>query len=377
MLRYLLVFVVVVLGVHGKAYAFCQPGDERVCFVNGEQGVQVCLDNNQFGPCSVSRPPPPPPPPVPAPPPPGVVAFSDLPNGLVASTGNLYWTNNSPAGETGTPGVSAVLRTAKTSVPGNEIVLYSEQHTPTMNIVFGDIVFANAGGFFGYFTATYINTDGSSASEIKRIPLSGGAAVVLARLPAQATALSLWTDGTSLFWSDIAGIRRMQITGGAITKLVASPNISLAVPDSGGNIIFVVGNGGVRKVSTFAGDAVVSLFDTTNKITVLYATPTQLYWGTGAGAVHSRPNAISGVDTEYQPALGARPVVSVGFDGTRVLWADCGAPGNFDCIVRKREPGASTNTIVQNIGRVGISHLQWDASSMYWHDLSTVRRFVH
>jgi len=57
MLRYSIVFMVVVLGLRAQAYAFCQPGDERTCFANGGQGIQVCGDNAQYGPCSSYIPP--------------------------------------------------------------------------------------------------------------------------------------------------------------------------------------------------------------------------------------------------------------------------------------------------------------------------------
>src|SRR5258708_37913436 len=65
---------------------------------------------------------------------------SRKPDGLILSTGNLYFTSPDAAGAT-------VWRTAQSSIPGQEGVLYWEPGAR-----FGDIVFAQVdGSFFGYF----------------------------------------------------------------------------------------------------------------------------------------------------------------------------------------------------------------------------------
>src|SRR5262249_3798207 len=74
-----------------------------------------------------------------------IVAYSS-PTGLIASTGNLYWTSKI-YNEFG-PDISAVWRAGKNNVPGNEIVLYKEYGDDRY---FGDIVYANPGAFYGYF----------------------------------------------------------------------------------------------------------------------------------------------------------------------------------------------------------------------------------
>ena len=140
-----------------------------------------------------------------------VVAISS-PSGLVASTGNLYWTSKS-FNEFGSD-TSTVWRAGKNNVPGNEIALYQESGDDRF---FGDIVFANPGAFFGYFVASY-QTPGGLKSQIKRVPLTGGAAVVIADTPAP-KARDLLTDGTKLFWIDAGGIRSVPIGGGPITTL--------------------------------------------------------------------------------------------------------------------------------------------------------------
>jgi len=51
--------VIMLLGMFERAHAFCQPGDEQICFANGEEGTRVCGANSQYGPCSTATPPPP------------------------------------------------------------------------------------------------------------------------------------------------------------------------------------------------------------------------------------------------------------------------------------------------------------------------------
>jgi len=70
-----------------------------------------------------------------------IVAYSS-PNGLIASTGNLYWTSKF-YNEFG-PDTSVVWRAGKNNVPGNETVLYREDGDDRY---FGDIVYQTRGPF--------------------------------------------------------------------------------------------------------------------------------------------------------------------------------------------------------------------------------------
>src|SRR5882672_3223877 len=60
MMRFVVASAVVLVGFVQEAHAFCTPGDERVCFLNGQQGTQTCGPDARFGPCEVPSPPPPP-----------------------------------------------------------------------------------------------------------------------------------------------------------------------------------------------------------------------------------------------------------------------------------------------------------------------------
>ena len=140
-----------------------------------------------------------------------IVSYSS-PTGLIASTGNLYWTSKL-YDEFG-PDMSVVWRAGKNNVPGSEVVLYREYGDDRY---FGDIVYANPGAFYGYFVANY-QTAGGLISQIKRVPLTGGLATVIANSPSP-VARDLITDGTRLFWVDNGGIRSVPLGGGLVTTL--------------------------------------------------------------------------------------------------------------------------------------------------------------
>ena len=113
------------------------------------------------------------------------------PDGLILSTGNLYFTYHDAA-------TASVWRAAQTAIPGQEILLYSEP-----GCRFGDIVFAQVDGiWWGYF----FSTGAGGTATIKRVPLTGGAATVLTTVTDVDVANShrnLITDGENLYWQDV------------------------------------------------------------------------------------------------------------------------------------------------------------------------------
>jgi hypothetical protein len=205
----------------------------------------------------------------------GLVSFRK-PDGLILSTGNLYFTSHDAAG-------AAVWRTSQTSVAGQETVLYWEPGAR-----FGDIVFAQVGGaFFGYFFAS-----NASGLTIKRVSLTGGPATVLTTITNVDIGNShrnLLTDGVSLFWQDDVAIRKMAISGGAVTVLdQVSPNTptaGLALQD--GRIIYASVNN-IRFVPTTGTSTPPSdrtIHTASTRVTSLHAVSNGVYWGEQDGAV--------------------------------------------------------------------------------------------
>ena len=112
---------------------------------------------------------------------PTAVANCAICSGLVSSTGNLYFTSYG-INEFG-PDSTSFYRTGKTSSPGTEGLLYREQGDRPGFYYFGSVVWAKPDTYYGYFVANY-NDFGVHTSQIKRAPLAGGNAIILAAAPA-------------------------------------------------------------------------------------------------------------------------------------------------------------------------------------------------
>jgi hypothetical protein len=302
---------------------------------------------------------------------PSLVAYCEC-VGLVSSTGNLYFTSFG-INEFG-PSAASFLRTGKYSPPGSEGLLYSESGPAYFD--FGNVVWAKvAGTYYGYFVANY-DRFGVRISQIKRVPLGGGSPVILAQSPAYIGVGDLATDGSTLFWADAGGVRSISLNGGAIHTLVSSTSVSHIGLDP----VSVYYSEGVRisRVAKAGGAATPLLFAAAN-VTALYlwpALPTSysfIFWGEQGGAVRSY-SPFGGSQFTWQNPIPGRDVTSVGYDGTRALWIDCAEPGNPQCNVSVQSGGVHPTTV--NAG-VGASHLQWDATSMYWIGVPGIQRYVY
>jgi len=293
----------------------------------------------------------------------------ESPTRLVQSTGNLYWTSDY-IDEFG-PDFAGVYRTGKTSTPGQEILLYGESSDAVGYFYFGGLTYALVNGvWYGYFTANYVT---QGFTQIKRIPLAGGAATVLATAPALAGARDLVTDGSFLYWADAAGVRKMSVAGGAITTLATGTNL-LRVGLDATQVYFTAGT--ALKSVPKAGGAVTQQFTTASTMQALFVRPatasgTVIYWGEANDSVSSRP--IGGAVSTYQAATSGRQAISVSFDGTRVLWTDSNLGGSAYG-VRKWQAGVTT---VVASGEVGSTEVQGDATAMFWGNVSGVRRYNH
>ncbi len=280
---------------------------------------------------------------------------------LIASTGNLYWTSYA-IDEFG-PDSASVWRASKSNTPGSEILLYRESGDVADFRYFGSLCYAQiSGAWFGYFVANY-----GSVSQIKRIPLTGGSATVLATSPGQIGTRDLVTDGATLFWTDSAGLRSMPIGGGAITTLFSGGALSRLVIDgarlvfnSGGTLLAMAKTGGFT--STIASESTnISALSTNGTGTV--------YWGTEGAAVRSR-NGTSSVTTYQSPTAGRR-ASSVTFDGSRVVWSDCVSPNGNGCAVKTK-----VLWFVQTLtsGGVGTGNLQSDASNVFFGEAGGLKK---
>lgn len=247
---------------------------------------------------------------------------------FTSSTGNLYWSSRF-LNEFGPSSVS-VSRAGKDNIPGNERALYVRSgFTATTVPSLGTLVYANLGEWFGYFVST--------------------------------------AGGTS------RGIRRVDMNGGGAATIVNAPSLSRLGLDAT-RVYFVAGNS-IRSVAK-SGGAITTIAPTSSAVSDLYvhvAEKTTVFWAEENGSVRSRTIG-EGSNVVHQAAVSGRRASSVGFDGGRVLWIDCTAPGNSFCSLRSRR-GTTTSTIVASAG-VGARNLAWDQRQVFWID-SGIKKFVY
>jgi hypothetical protein len=293
----------------------------------------------------------------------GLVSFRK-PDGLILSTGNLYFTSRDT-------NFGTVWRMAQDAVPGQEILLYAE-----LGGRFGDIVFAQVGGaFFGYFFATQGN---GAAVTIKRIPLTGGAATVLAtmtNIDVFNNRRNLATDGVHLYWQDVSSVRKMPIGGGAVTVLDQSqPNTPTAgVALQGANLIYASVND-IRFVPTAGTTTPPSsrtIVTAASRVTALHAVSNGVYWGEQSGAVKLKVDST----VTTLPSSAGPPIVSISSSGTTAggtqAWCQCG--GSSSCVLHFVRPGGNSS---RTIGSQALGVSVTSAGNVFWGDEAGVHREI-
>ena len=290
-----------------------------------------------------------------------ILISSRKPGGLILSEANLYFTSHDAAG-------AAVWRTAQTSTPGQERVLYWEQ-----GAIFGDIVFAKVDGtFFGYFFATK-----ARVTTIRRVPLAGGTATVLATvtsLDVEKNHGNLVTDGVSLFWQDERAVRKMPIRGGAITVLdrtalnKPTAGVSLSVNNliyaSENRIHFVPKSGAAT-----TGPSLRIIVTASSRVTAFEPVANGIYWGEETGAVRLK---VGSIITTIGTFPGEPTSISTnGFTaGANVAWTQC-LPQS--CRLHFDFPAVHGSSMA--IGGDGLGVNATSAGKFFWGDAAGVHRF--
>jgi hypothetical protein len=278
------------------------------------------------------------------------------PDGLILSEGNVYFTSHDDAGAT-------LWRTGLTSVPGQETVLYWEQGAR-----FGDIVYAEVDHiFFGSFLATK-----AGVITIRRIPLTGGAATVLATITNVDVANShhnLITDGVNLYWQDDRSVRKMPIRGGAVKVLDAtSPN----TPTAGlsfqriGKVLIYADGAAIRFLpltGNYASNPQLRIIVTAaSRVTTLLAQVDRTYWGEQSGAV----KLMLGASTTSLHSTGGVPT-SIATNGAAQVWTQCSGQA---CELTVDSNGTASTPIGADALGVTVP----SSGKVYWGDAAGVHR---
>jgi len=283
------------------------------------------------------------------------------PGRLIQSTGNLYWTaDQTVQGRS----QAVVYRASKTNEPGQEQILYQELSLPSSPVNFEAITYADVGGtWYGYFVANYPS---QNESQIKRVPLTGGAAVVLATSPAGIGNRDLVTDGSSLYWADADGIRKMAITGGTVQTLVSGETFAHLGLD--GPVLYYSSGNSILNVPA-SGGASTTVISAPSPITAIYppSTANGLLWGEANGSV----NSFGGGDiyNQLQLPVAGVSVTSVSDAGGVILWAECFPQW---CQV----DGEFAGSVVSVATSGSPVDAQGDAGAWYWGDPGGLEKFA-
>ena len=286
------------------------------------------------------------------------------PDGLILSTGNLYFTYHDEA-------TASVWRAAQTAVPGEEILLYSEPGS-----LFGDIVYAEVdGAFWGYF----FSSDGVTAS-IKRVSLTGGAATVLAtftNVDIENSHQNLVTDGVNLYWQDVNSVRKVPIGGGPITVLDQAesntPTAGLALQN--GNLIYASVSD-IRYVpvgGSTVPPAQRTIFTTSERVTTLHAVLEFIYWGDDSGVIGvvladgSSPETIATTGGLVPTSIST----SVHGGVYAQAWTQCGSQS---CQLHFDVPSGEDSLYAIAVDAINVSVAT--SGNVFWGDASGVHRHI-
>ena len=284
------------------------------------------------------------------------------PDGMILSTGNLYFTSHDVFG-------AHVFRMAQTSIPGQEIELY---HEPVGNR-FGDIVFANVGGvYYGYFWAQ----SGGNAT-IKRILLTGSQVATVLTPPINDIDIvnshhNLATDGVGLYWQEASAVRKMAIDGGPIITLdPTSPNTPTAgVYLSNGNIVYASVNA-VRYVPTvgaITSPLVRTIANANTTVTSILPVANGTYWGDRNGAIQLK---LGSTIYTIQANTGMVPtsMSTNGYTaGGALVWTQC---ASTTCQMRFDFPAGNWVSAVANDA---LGAAMTSSGSVFWGDDLGVHR---
>jgi hypothetical protein len=286
------------------------------------------------------------------------------PDGLILSTGNLYFTYHDAA-------TASVWRAAQSALPGQEILLYSEP-----GVRFGDIIFAQVdGAWWGYFFST---ASGATVT-IKRVPLTGGAATVLATIADVDVANShrnLVTDSVNLYWQDVSSVRKMPIRGGAITVLdQADPNTPTAgIALQNGDLIYA-SFADIRFVPTSGATTpptARTIVTASERVTALHVVDGFIYWGEWSGPIRVMTRGSTPETLATDP--GVPTSISTNMHGSGVFaqaWTLCTSQS---CRLHFDIPTGEYSTYDIASDALGVSVATSD--NLFWGDSAGIHRHV-
>jgi len=285
-------------------------------------------------------------------------------DGIVLSTGNLYFTYHDAA-------TASVWRAAQTAVPGQEILLYSEPGTR-----FGDIVFAQIdGAYWGYFFSA---SPGGTAT-IKRVPLNGGAATVLATIAnvdVENSHRNLVTDGVNVYWQDVDSVRSMPVAGGDVTVLdQTSPNTPSAGLALRNGAVIYASVDAIRSVPVNGATTPPSartIVTASDRVTALHAVLDFVYWGEQNGAIRVVASGSAADTIASIPGLVPTSIATSVHEGVFAqAWTQCDSQS---CQLHFDIPTGESSEYAISGDALGVSVAS--SGNVFWADAAGVHRHI-
>jgi hypothetical protein len=305
---------------------------------------------------------------------------ADPTNAMTLTTNDVFWSSSA----TTQNGMyyTEILRRNKDNVgesqnPSN-VIFRQEKSSP---ISFNSLVQADVAGIpYLYYV---VNFDDSKISYINRIPATGGPVTNITR-PLYMGKNDLKTDGAFLYWIDREAIRKIPVNGGTATILARVPQAAYVkqvaldrsyvyfnAGASGESIYRVPKAGGAATIQAIASSTVTDLV-----VHQGHSNPT-IYWSEINGAVKSYTVGAN-TSSVYQNPTEDRKAVSIDFDGIRVLWADCLKDTLFDeCFIKEYLDGAVVKLNAGYSSSGSIRNIAADPAQVFWTAGFGVDKYVH
>ena len=306
-----------------------------------------------------------------------------VPVDLAQTSTKLYWTANS-SNLDDFVFTASLYGAAKSSVPGQERVIYSESSRGLGATSFGKMTIAD---YRGVPSAYFFVSAFRQPTYIKRVPLDGSApAAVVSNVGSLPSSNSpLFCDGTYLYFYGANGLYAAPVDGSAPITVATGTGITALGGFDRAHVYFAVGGYVYQAYKPNYGHFSTSLYTTTNVFTTMYVTA-------GADNDDSQTTFVAGDGQEvfqwstahgmyawaeflYGYGLTQGQVQAVSTAGSRLLWTLCDA--NSVCSVSYKNPNTRFDQYNWVQVQSGARAILGDATQIYFVDNYAIERIPY
>lgn len=302
---------------------------------------------------------------------------------LAQTSTSLYWTANS-SNLDDFVFTASLYRAAKSSVPGQERVIYSESARGLGSASFGKMTIAN---YQGVPSAYFFVSGFRQPTYIKRVPLDGSApATIVSNVGSLPSSNSpLYCDGTDFFFYGANGLYAAPLDGSAPTTVATGTGITALGGFDRAHVYFAVGRSLYWAYKPSFGRGTNSLGTSGYEFTTMSVTAgaanddsqTTFVAGNGQEVWQWNPSRGLYAWAEFIPGYGVTQgqVQSVSSAGSRLLWTVCDA--NNVCSVSFKNPNTGFDQYKWVQVQSGARAVLGDASQMFFVDNYAIERIPY